>query len=298
MMKHSADLALLPAEHSPLSKESVIGQWRAMRQELRTMIQLARNKGDVTPEVVAAFAMLHMQADDGLPIVPAPHHELWLKLICDPHIKKLLIIGTPESAKTTWILAYAACLIGFHPEWPGVIAAASGPVAERRSQALRNLIESPEFAETFPTVLPAEGMPWKTQEWSVAEDGQPHPGRLHPTVSSYGTGGSITGSRARWLIADDILDYDNTRTQHQRNMVDAWLHTSLLSRVAADTGRVRMIGNAWHHDDAHARLRRSEDWVTCHIPLLSDGKIVKATITYPDDYVGQPIGRPAGEAVI
>ena len=61
------------------------------------MIQLARNKGDVTPEVVAAFAMLHMQADDGLPIVPAPHHQLWLKLICDPHIKKLLIIGTPET---------------------------------------------------------------------------------------------------------------------------------------------------------------------------------------------------------
>lgn len=81
-------------------------------------------------------------------------------------------------------------------------------------------------------------------------------------------------------------------------MVDGWLHTSLLSRVAADTGRVRMIGNAWHHDDAHARLRRSEDWVTCHIPLLSEGKNVIATITYPDDYVGQPIGQPIGGAAI
>ncbi len=269
-----------------------------MRQGLRVTIRRARPRGIVTPEVVAAFAMLHMQTDDGLPITPAAHHWLWLRLICDMEIKKLLIIGTPESAKTTWMLAYAACVIGFHPEWPGIIAAVSGPVAEKRSQALRNLIESAEFAETFPTVRPAEGMPWKTHEWSVAEEGRPHAGRLHPTVSAYGTGGSITGSRARWLIADDILDYDNTRTQHQRNLVDTWLHTSLLSRVTADTGRVRMIGNAWHHDDAHARLRRSEDWVTCHIPLLSEGKAVRATITYPDDYAGRPIGAPVGGAVV
>lgn len=251
----------------------------------------------VTPEVVAAFAMLHMATDDGLPIAPAAHHQLWLRLICDASIKRLLIIGTPESAKTTWMMAYAACLIGFHPEWPGIIAASSGPVAEKRSLALRNMVESAEFAETFPMVRPAEGMTWKAHEWSVAEEGRPHAGRLHPTVSAYGTGGAITGSRARWLIADDILNYDNTRTQHQRNVVDAWFHTSLLSRVSSQDGLVRVIGNAWHHDDTHARLRRSEGWVTCHIPLLSEGEAVEATITYPDDFGGRAIGEAvAGEA--
>lgn len=250
----------------------------------------------MTPEVVAAFAMLHMQTDDGLPITPAAHHWLWLQLMCDPHIKRLLIIGTPESAKTTWMMAYAATLIGFHPEWPGIIAASSGPVAEKRSLALRNLVSSAEFAETFPTVKPAAGMKWVADEWSVAEEGRPHPGRLHPTVSSYGTGGSITGSRARWLIADDILDNENTRTQHQRELVDAWLHKSLLSRPMGKVGIVRMIGNAWHHDDSHARLRRSEGWVTCHIPLLSESKEVQAIITYPDDFEGRPLGRPIGAA--
>ena len=260
------------------------------------MIQRARSRGVVTPEVVAAFAMLHMSTDDGRPIAPAAHHWLWLRLICDADIRRLLIIGTPESAKTTWMMAYAACLIGFHPEWPGIIAASSGPVAEKRSQALRALVESAEFRETFPTVLPAEGMGWRTHEWSVAENGRPHAGRLHPTVSAYGTGGSITGSRARWLIADDILDNENTRTQHQRGLVDDWLHRSLLSRVTAETGMVRVIGNAWHHDDSHARLRRSDGWVTCHIPLLSEGEEVTATITYPDNFTGRPIGQPVGMA--
>lgn len=280
------------------SRSSAVAQWQEIRRGLRLMIQRARSRGVVTPEVVAAFAMLHMETDDGLPITPAPHHWLWLQLICDPAVRRLLIVATPESAKTTWMLAYAACLIGFHPEWPGIIAAVSGPVAEKRSEALRNLVMSAEFALTFPTVRPAEGMGWRVHEWSVAEEGRPHAGRLHPTVSAYGTGGSVTGSRAQWLIADDILDYDNTRTQHQRNLVDTWLHTSLLSRVNARTGTVRMISNAWHHDDAVARLRRSEGWVVCHMPLLSEGPEVVATISYPDDFAGRPIGEPVGVAVI
>lgn len=272
-------------------------QYLSIRAALRATIQRAKASSvGVTPEVVAAFAALHMSTGDGEPITPAAHHWLWLRLMCDPLISKLLIIGTPESAKTTWVLAYAACLIGFYPEWPGIIAAVSGPVAEKRSLALRNLIESPEYALTFPGVRPASGMPWTATEWSVAEGGKAHAGRLHPTVSAYGTGGSITGSRARWLIGDDLLDLDNTRTQHQRGLVDTWLHTSLLSRLMAQVGRAVLIGNVGHYDDAYMRLAKSEGWVTCKIPLLSDTPAVRATISYPDDFAGQPIGRAVAGA--
>lgn len=272
-------------------------QYQAIRAALRETIQRARRRRQpVTADIVSAFAALHMRTFAGVPIAPAAHHRLWLHLMCDPHINRLLIIGTPESAKTTWALAYAACLIGFYPEQPGIIAAASGPVAEKRSLALRNLIESPEYTTTFPDVKPASGMPWTGTEWSVAIDGRPHAGRIHPTVSAYGTGGSVTGSRARWLIADDILDFDNTRTQHQRNLVNEWLHKSLLSRIMARVGRAVIIGNAWHFDDAHARLSNLEEWVTCRIPLLSATDAVEATITYPDDYDGEPLGRAVGIA--
>lgn len=262
------------------------------------MLRRAKAMKMLMPDVVADFAALHMRTVDGRAIEPAAHHLLWLRLICDPQIKRLLIVGTPESAKTTWVLAFAACFIAFFPEQPLIIAAVSGPVAEKRSIALRNIVESAEFRETFPTVLPAMGMPWTTTEWSVAEEGRPHAGRLHPTVSAYGTGGSVTGSRAQLVIADDILDFDNTRTQHQRGLVDTWLHTSLLSRMTARSGRAIVIGNTFHHDDAIARLRRSEGWVTCHVPLLSAGEEVVATISYPDDYAGKPIGQPAGTAAL
>jgi hypothetical protein len=218
--------------------------------------------------------------------------------MCDPLIRRLLIIGTPESAKTTWCIAYAATHIGFYPEAPVIFASVSGSVAEKRSIALRNIIDSDAFRATFPTVKPAAGMSWTGTEWSVAEHGRPHDGRLHPTVSAYGTGGSIGGSRGALIIADDILDYDNTRTQHQRQAVDTWVHTLLLSRLMSQTGRVILIGNTYHHDDTIARLRRSEAWVTCAIPLLTNGAAVVAELSYPDDYAGQPIGSAVAGAEV
>jgi hypothetical protein len=271
---------------------------RRAREAARERIRAFQAKGELTPEVVADFAYLHFINDQtGEPIRPAAHHWLWLRLICNQHIKKLWIIATPESAKTTWLLAYTACSIGFWPEYPRLIAATTGDVAEKRSIALRTLVQSPEFQRTFPGISRAVGMKWDSAEWSVAPDGKPHRGRLHPTVFSVGTGGSIIGTRAREAIGDDLLDFENTRTQHQRDTVNNWLHTSFISRVVAQVGTIRMIGNAWHHDDAAARARKAGDWVICHTPILSEGPEVFANIWYPEDYQGERLGEPVGAEV-
>jgi hypothetical protein len=60
----------------------------------------------------------------------------------------------------------------------------------------------------------------------------------------------------------------------------------------AQYGRVIIIGNAWHHDDAHARLRQDGSWVVCHTPLLSSGPEVYASIYYPESYKGERLGEP------
>lgn len=258
-----------------------------MRQSLKTKT--------LTPEVVAAFAALYLQDDDGIPIKPAPHHWLWLRLLCDERIKKLLIIAPPESAKTTWtISAYLGCRIGFYPEQSVIIGSVSGPVAEKRSMSLRALAENQEWQECFNNVLPVrsrEGLIWNTTEWSLAPDGKPFPGRLHPTVAAYGTGGSVIGSRADLVVADDLLDFDNSRTAHQREFVEHWFHNSLLSRRKSRVGRVIAIGTSWHHDDLYARSRRDGSWVVCHIPLLSDSEDVYANLSYPDDWPYGVIGE-------
>lgn len=271
-----------------------------MRQALRETIRRAKAQARLTPEVIAAYAALHLTKDDGSPILPAAHHWLWLRLLCDERIKKLLIIAPPESAKTTWAIgAYIGAYIGFWPERSVIIGSTSGPVAEKRSLMLRAMIDQAAWQQTFPEVKPvsaAQGLKWDPAEWSIAPGGTPRAGRLHPTIAAYGTGGSVIGSRADLVVADDLLDYDNSRTAYQRTLVETWLHNSLLSRRKSGIGRAVMIGTAWHHEDIYSKARREGGWVVCHIPLLSDGREVFARLSYPDDWPYERLGEAAGGA--
>lgn len=265
----------------------------------RRFLQEAKKRKTINAEVLANFAYVHLRNDEtGLPLWPADHHWLWLHLLTDFKIKKLLIIAPPESAKTTWLLAFLALCIATWPDRPNIMAAAGGDTAKKRGIALRNIIESPAFATTYPDVSRAVGMVYTLHEWSVADGGQPEPGRLHPTMFSTGTGGQITGSRAFIAAADDLLDFENTRTTQKRETVDQWLHNSFLSRVYARRGLVRMIGTAWHHDDSYSRIRRRGDWTICHTPLLSDTAEVYATINYPVNFAGLKLGQPVAAAQV
>lgn len=236
-----------------------------------------------------------------MPITPAAHHWLWLQLLCDERIKKLLIIAPPESAKTTWsISAYLGCRVGFWPEQSIIIGSVSGPVAEKRSMALRTMVETVEWQSTFPGILPVsahDGLKWQTDEWSLAPNGKKRPGRLHPTVAAHGTGSlKVDGSRADLVMADDLLNFENSRSSHQRETVEAWLHSSLLARRKSRIGRIVMIGTAWHHDDIYSKARKEGGWVVCHIPLLSETDMVYANISYPDNWPYETIGEPVGTA--
>jgi hypothetical protein len=247
----------------------------------------------LTPSTVMAYAGYLLVDDLGFPLAPAPHHLLWLRLMCDERIKQLLIIAPPESAKTTWaVAAYLGCYLGFHPEHNIIIASAAGGPATDRSESLRAMVEQREWQRIFPNIYRARGMRYTSDKWSIAPDGIPMPGRIHPTVAAYGTGGSITGSRADLVVGDDILDEDNSRTAHQRDLVHSWTHRSLLSRRKAVIGRAIVIGTAWHHDDIYAKFRASGQWVVCHTPLLSEGQAVQALVTYPDDWPYEMVGDP------
>lgn len=263
------------------------------------MLQAAKRDKIISAEVLANFAYVHLRNDEtGLPLWPAAHHWLWLELLTNFQIKKLLIIAPPESAKTTWLIAFMALVIATWPDRPNIMAAAGGDTAKKRGVALRNIIESPAFSLTYPEVTKAAGMVYTLHEWSVAEGGKVEPGRLHPTMFATGTGGQITGSRAFIAAADDLLDFENTRTKVKRETVDHWLHNSFLSRVYARRGIVRMIGTAWHHDDSYSRIRRRGDWCICHTPLLSQTNEAYATINYPVNYSGARIGQAVASADI
>jgi hypothetical protein len=233
--------------------------------------------------------------DDGTPITPAAHHWLWLRLVCNQDIKKLLLIAPPETAKTTWLVsAWLGCCIGFWPEANVIIGATSGSTATKRSLSLRAMVASKAWQETFPGVLPvsaALGMEWSPAEWSIAPKGVPFPGRIHPTVFAFGPDSSSAGgSRADIVLGDDLLDKINTYTQGQRDKMDSWIHSTLLSRRKARVGRAVCIGTSWHWDDSYMRMLKMGGWIVCHIKALYDGPEVYADLYYPDSWEGARLG--------
>jgi hypothetical protein len=213
--------------------------------------------------------------------------------MCNPEIKRLLIIGPPESAKTTWALAFMACNIAFHPESNNIIGSIDAETAMKRSMTIRSLVESETWKSLFPDISAASGMKQEQAEWSIARNGVATQGRLHPSMRGYGTGQAIVGSRADLLVGDDLIDYNLSRTIGMRKFVKEWFHNSFLSRLKSG-GRVILIGTAWNAADLYADIRQSgEGWVICKTSLLQDGPCY-AELYYPDNFIGQMLGNAEG----
>jgi hypothetical protein len=66
-------------------------QERRERAQTRTRLLTAKNNDHLTPDVVADFACLLITDDYGRPTQPATHDWLWLHLMCNEDIRKLLI---------------------------------------------------------------------------------------------------------------------------------------------------------------------------------------------------------------
>ena len=247
------------------SKSSLMSTVQQVNLALAETLRRKRREQQLDPQAVQTFAALNFMDDGKAPITAAPHHRLWLELVCDERIKKLLIIAPPGSAKTSWMSAYLATYIGFHPERSVIITSVADDVAEKRSLMLRSLTETDTWKYLFPDAPKSEKGKYEQKEWTLGNS----VGRIHPTVRSYGTNASIIGSRADLILADDILDGENTYSQLQREKVETWFHTTLITRLKQN-GRIIVIGTQYNAQDLYAHLRKDPTWTVCHVPLISD----------------------------
>ena len=268
-------------------------QYRREQTRLRTLIDQAKATKQITPETVEAYAALHLKDDHGNPIIAAPHHKLWLHFMCDTNIRKLMIIAPYGSAKTTWMIsAYLGLHIGIHPLSANIIACNASETAASRSMALKSAVESPDYRTTFPELEIDFKRPYTQEKWSLKPRNSVIANRIHDTISAYGVGSPVIGSRADLIIADDLLDKKNTATATSRREMKLWLYSTLISRLKMQRGRIIVIGTSWHIDDFYSTAKQEGGWVVVHVPMLSDTPELYATITYPDGYTGKTLGTP------
>jgi hypothetical protein len=181
--------------------------------------------------------------------------------------ERLILWAHVEAGKTQQIsVARILWEIGRNPNIRICIASNTGGQAQKICMTIAKYIEnSPEFRKVFPGVVPDKGRPWTRSELYVKRVTQ----GKDPTVRCVGVHGNILGARIDLLVLDDILDYENTLTQHQRDDLYAWYLATLETRLTK-TGRVVCVGTSWNRDDLMHRLAATELWQTARYSVVDE----------------------------
>lgn len=200
----------------------------------------------------------------GLPLDQAPVHITWHQLAEDHD--RLLIWSAIEHGKTTQMtVARALFDLGRDPTLRFAIVSNTARQAEKVLTSIKRYIEtSQELHAIFPELRPSKSN-WTSHSITV----QRNTSSKDPSIQCMGIHGNILGSRIDRLIADDLLDTENTRTARGREDCFLWFQANCLGRLTID-GRVLVVGTAFHPDDALHRLARMPGFKAFRYPVVND----------------------------
>ena len=207
----------------------------------------------------------------GKSIKQAEMHREWHELL--DLYDRLLIWAHVEAGKSSNIvIGRTLWELGRNPNLRFAICSNTYGQAEKMVRSIGRYIERSEaLHEVFPDLVPAT--PWSSNSLTVRRAVQ----SKDASVQAVGVHGNILGARIDRLILDDILDYENTRTEAQREDLIRWVQSTLFGRLTADA-RVLCVGTAWHPRDLYHAL--SVQWPFKRYPVIRD--------TPGDPLMGQP----------
>jgi hypothetical protein len=169
-----------------------------------------------------------------------------------------LVLAPRGHAKTTLFINRAARQIGASEgrRRLGILTAVDAE-SERRSRAIRDLVESPRFAEVFGWAQAGvEGRPWTDGAWTIRglELGK------DVTCLAMSLGSVRAGARLDELLADDPVGLQENLTAAGRaRALETYL--TVVDPMVTPQGRRIFLGTRWHEDDLYGELVR-RGWPT------------------------------------
>lgn len=228
---------------------------------------------------------------------PDPVHVLMastLDRVVSGEIDRLMIFAPPQHGKSELVsVRLPAFWLGRHPDQPVILSSYGAALAERKSRAARDVIESSQFSRLFPSVRTRQDSR-AVQFWSL--DG--HRG----SMLSVGVGGPVTGQGALLGIIDDPHEnWEQAQSQTFRDKVWEWWRGTFRTRIW-ENGAVVLIMTRWHEDDLAGRLLLEQPgrWQVLRLPALAEtqwerdenNRLSGLPLGEPD-----PLGREPGQAL-
>lgn len=234
---------------------------RSDPKELARRVLKAAGAARVDP--ARFFSFVIKEETSRAPVVTLPFQRVVLKFV--KHYPKCVIRMPVGFSKTYLMAALSMYLLGHDPTVRGAIISASQGQAQKPLAMVRDYIESsPELRLVFPNLLrsPRNSDPWTQSKITVDRP----KGIRDPSLSAIGVHGKLPGARLNWLLIDDILSEENTNTPEQRESVNKWFLSTVLSRRDIKRTRCVVTNTPWHPEDLTYTLEKN-GWPTLTIDI-------------------------------
>jgi predicted phage terminase large subunit-like protein len=194
-------------------------------------------------------------------------HDPYLELLttyllefADGSTKRLLINMPPRHAKTKLCsICFSAWILAHNPSIKIMIVAYSIDLAESISRAIRNILQSVWFKESFPTRV-AKGHA-KSNDFATTAGGK---------VYATSFDGSVTGFGGDIIIVDDPHNISDVENPRQLERTIEKFNTMLVRRLdTPKKGRIMVIGHRVHENDLSAALLQDGSWTNLRLPIVA-----------------------------
>ena len=193
------------------------------------------------------------------------HHLQWEKILNtgkdNPNLKGIagddtLILAPRGSSKSTYLLEWAAWVIGTHTiQGIGLkILYVSYEIttAQNKSEQVQSIVSSPKYREVFPEVKP--GDKWATKQWVIDRSHAKLSTIDEPyTMACTGLRGTATGKRSHLILLDDLIKSpeDIAAIEVRDKMRKNW-NSSISKTRFRDGGRAICLGTLMRADDIYS----------------------------------------------
>jgi hypothetical protein len=207
------------------------------------------------------------------------HHDWIADALEDPMAKLVMILGHPESAKSTIVsLWYVLFTLMKNPDARIALVSKSSTKAQDLLTRVKRYLTEDHLYDNSERNFIQDFKGWKPQnremEWSQDQIYVRHrkSGERDPSVQALGIGKQIYGARLDLLILDDALVMDNQISETNRDRLDQWFTNEARSR--AQRGQTIVNGTRLFPMDLYGQWKKS--WVgnrlfrLVTIPALQD----------------------------
>lgn len=223
-----------------------------------------------------------MDAFDGLP----PSWEHPAIQYVPGELERVIVNIPPNHAKTTTIENKIVHMLVKNPFLKVAIISKTQDQAKKNIHRIGNILTHPDFVELQETFAPPGGWKSRSSSWTKTAIylANANSQDRDATISAYGAGSQVYGSRFDVIVVDDMEDL-STAKDYAKHI--EWLNSEVFSRLPPSGGKIIIVGTRLANKDVYSELLNNDyyngeesPWSYLLMPaMLEDGETEADVVT-------------------